>query len=249
MMTTATLERERGLQMSRGLEFLAYGAAAGLVAAAAWYALIFRHVTVAAPPTLQAGVPIEIVHHRYDAWFVPTLQQERIDTAIAIVAFVCLIPIASALRDRLGRVGWLTTIGATGVALGAFTWVMGNVVALGGHRAVGLMATHGNPIETVNAIGFTIDAVDDAFELVAFALIGAGILAFGWVGSQDRLTPVGWGWLSLAVGVVTLTLSGAYAAGDGNLVDLLLVIGGVVLLPAWLVWTGRLLRRAIPVQR
>jgi hypothetical protein len=63
------------------------------------------------------------------------------------------------------------------------------------------------------------------------------------------LTPVGWGWLSLAVGVVTLTLSGAYAAGDGNLVDLLLVIGGVVLLPAWLVWTGRLLRRAIPVQR
>jgi hypothetical protein len=45
------------------------------------------------------------------------------------------------------------------------------------------------------------------------------------------------------VGVVTLTLSGAYAADEGNLVDLLLVTGGVVLLPAWLVSTGRFLRR------
>jgi hypothetical protein len=224
-------------------------AAAGLVAAAAWYALFSQHVTVAAPPTFQAGVPIEVMHHRYYAWFVTTLQQERIDAAIAIVAFVCLVPIASALRDRLGRAGWLTTIGATGVALGAFTWVMGNLVALGGHRAVGLMATHGNPIETVNAIGFTIDTVDDAFELAAFALIGAGILAFGWAGLHDRMAPTGWGWLSLAVGIVTLTLSGAYAAGNGNLVDLLLVSGGVVLLPAWLVWTGGLLRGAIPVER
>jgi hypothetical protein len=40
------------------------------------------------------------------------------------------------------------------------------------------------------------------------------------------------------VGIVTLTLSAAYAAGDGDLVDLLLVTGGVVLLPAWLVWSG-----------
>ena len=248
-MTTATLEQKQVLGMSRGLEFLAYGAAAGLVVAAAWYALISRHVTVAAPPTLQAGVPIGIVHHRYYPWLVPTLQQERIDTAIAIVAFVCLVPIASSLRDRLGGRTWLTRIGATGVALGAFTWVTGNVLALGGHRAVGLMATHGNPIETVNAIGFTIDAVDDAFELAAFALIGAGILAFGWVGLHDRMATVGWGWFSLAVGAVTLTLSGAYAAGDGNLVDLLLVTGGVVLLPGWLVWSGRLLGRAIPVER
>ena len=66
---------------------------------------------------------------------------------------------------------------------------------------------------------------------------------------HDRRAPRRWGWLSLAVGIVTLTLSAAYAAGDGDLVDLLLVTGGVVLLPAWLVWSGRLLRRAIPVER
>jgi hypothetical protein len=244
-MTTATLEqKQKMLGTTQRIGLVAYGAAAGLVVAAGWYALIARHVTVAAPPVVEAGVPIDLVLHRYYAWFVPTLQQERIDTAIAIVAFVCLVPIASALRDRLGPAGWLTRIGATGVALGAFTWVIGNVMALGGHRAVGLMATHGNPIETLNAIGFTIDTIDDAFELAAFALIGAGFLAFGWVGLHDRLAPMGWGWLSLAVGVVTLALSGAYVAGDGDLVDLLLVTGGVVLLPAWLVWSGHLLGRA-----
>ena len=242
-MTTVTLERERGLQMSRGLEFLAYGAAAGLVVAAAWYGLISLHVTVAAPPAFDAAVPIGVMLHRYYAWFVPTLQEERIDTAIAIIAFVCLVPIASALRDRLGQASSLTRIGATGVAVGALTWVIGNVAALGGHRAVGLMATHGNPIETVNAIGFTIDTIDDAFELAAFALIGAGTLAFGWVALHDRRAPRRWGWLSLAVGIVTLTLSAAYAANEGDLVDLLLVSGGVVLLPAWLISTGRFLRR------
>jgi hypothetical protein len=84
------------------------------------------------------------------------------------------------------------------------------------------MATHGNPIETVNAIGFTIDTIDDAFELTAFALIGAGTLAFAWVALHDR---------------------------RADLVDVLLVTGGVVLMPAWLVWSGRLLRRAIPVER
>jgi hypothetical protein len=68
----------------------------------------------------------------------------------------------------------------------------------------------------VNAIGFTIDTIDDAFELAAFGLIGVGTLAFAWVGLRNGRAPVGWGWLSLAVGVVTLLLSGAYAADEGT---------------------------------
>jgi len=43
-------------------------------------------------------------------------------------------------------------------------------------------------------------------------------------------------------------LSGAYAAADGDLIDLLLVAGGALLLPAWLVWTGRLPRNATASQ-
>jgi hypothetical protein len=40
---------------------------------------------------------------------------------------------------------------------------------------------------------------------------------------------------------VQLATAAAYAARAYDAVDLLLVIGGVVLLPLWLVWTGRLL--------
>jgi hypothetical protein len=36
------------------------------------------------------------------------------------------------------------------------------------------MATHHNPIETVNAILFATDTIADAFELAAFAVLGVG---------------------------------------------------------------------------
>jgi len=46
---------------------------------------------------------------------------------------------------------------ATGVS--SLLWITGNVLELGGHRAVGLMATHANPIQATNAIAFTIDMI------------------------------------------------------------------------------------------
>ena len=33
--------------------------------------------------------------------------------------------------------------------------------------------------------------------------------------------------------------AGSYAAGNGDVTDLMLLAGGVVLLPGWLIWTGR----------
>jgi hypothetical protein len=126
--------------------------------------------------------------------------------------------------------------------------VVGNVLALGGHRAVGLMGTHHNPIETVNAILFTTDTIADAFELAAFAVLGMALVAFagaaagGPIAGSGRGASRAWGGYSLLLGAVLLTLSGAYAAADDDLIHLLLVAGGALLLPAWLVWTGRLLR-------
>jgi hypothetical protein len=59
---------------------------------------------------------------------------------------------------------------------------------------------------------FTTDTITDAFELAAFAVLGLALVAF------------------------------AGAAAGGGLVDLLLVASGTLLVPAWLIWTGRLLR-------
>jgi hypothetical protein len=235
-----------------GAALVAYVVAAALVVAAVWYGLIARFITVARPPTFNPNASLDAVLHRSCAWFVTTLAQERLVTGIAIVGFLCLVPLAAFVRDLLGRDRVLARIGSAALPAGALLWVAGNVLALGGHRAAGLMATHGNPIETVNAILFTVDTMDDAFELAAFAVLGVALLAFAGaaIGGPIATRAVSRAWCgySLLLGVVLLTLSGAYAAANGNLVDLLLVGGGALLLPAWLVWTGRLLRNATASQ-
>jgi hypothetical protein len=37
---------------------------------------------------------------------------------------------------------------------------------------------------------------------------------------------------------VLLVLSGAYVDGNGDVIDPILVLGGMFLLPAWLIWTA-----------
>jgi len=228
--------------------WVAAAGAAAFVVAAVWYGLIARSVTVARPPVFDPGAPVDGELHRWFAWLVTTLPQERLDAAVAIAAFLCLVPLAAATRDLLGRDRAPARIAAQAMQAGALLWVTGNVMQLGGRRAVGLMATHGNPIQTVNSILFTLDTIDDTFELAAFAVLGIALLAFAGAavgrGAGERAAGRAWSGYSALLGAVLLALSGAYAAGNGDLVDLLLVAGGALLLPAWMVWTGRLLRPA-----
>ncbi len=98
------------------------------------------------------------------------------------------------------------------------------------------MATHRNPVETVNAILFAVDTIEDAFELAAFAVLRVALLAFAGAAiggpTGKRAVSRAWCGCSLLLGVVLLALSGAYAAGNGNVIDLLLLAGGALLLPA-----------------
>ena len=232
-------------------------------AVATWVAYVgaaaFVFVTVARPPWFDPDVPLDAELHRWFAWVVTILPRERLDMGVAIAGFLCLVPLAGFARDLFGRHRVLARIGAMGLSNGALLWVTGNLLQLGGHRAAGLMATHRNPIQTVNAILFTVDTIDDAFELAAFAVLGVALLALagaaigGPIG--NRAVSRAWCGYSLLLGVVLLALSGAYAyaAADGDLVGLLLgrrcptdtshlLGGGALLLPVWLLWTGRLLR-------
>jgi hypothetical protein len=189
------------------------------------------------PHLLQLGPHLRLQPHIYYRWLVTTLPQERFYTSIAIAGFGCLAVAALFLRDRLGRDRAPARIGAYTIGAGALLWITGSVLQLGGHRAVGLMATHVNPIETTNSIAFTIDTVVDAFALAAFALIGVGMLAFA--AAAERPRHRAWAGYTAVIALVLLVTAGSYAAGDGNLEDLLLFAGGVVLLPVWLIWTGR----------
>jgi len=235
-------------------DLVAYLGAAAFVVAAVWYGLTTRFATVANPPAFNPGTLDGL--HRWFAWLVTTLSQQRLDTGIAVAGFLCLVPLAAFARDLLGRDRVLARLGSLALPTGALLWVAGEVLHLGGHRAAGLMASHGDPIETVNAILFSVGMLDDAFELAAFALLGVALLAFAGAAiggpTGNRAVPRAWCGYSLLLGVVLLTLSGAYAAND-DLVGVLLgkrcptdtshlLVGGALLLPVWLLWTGRLLR-------
>src|SRR6266540_955036 len=199
-------------------DLVAYVGAAAFVMAAVWYGLTARFITLAKPPAFNPNAPLDAELHRWFNWFVTTLPQERLDTGIAIIGFLCLVPLAAFARDLLGRDRVLARVGSAAMPAGALLWVAGNVLRLGGHQAAGLMATHHNPVGTVNAILFTVDTIADAFELAAFAVLGVALLTFA--------------------------VAGVAGAADRDLIDPLLVTGGALLLPVWLVWTGRLLRTA-----
>ena len=220
----------------------AYAGAAAFLVAAVWYALIVAEITVASEPQPRPGQAREEWLHTYYAWFASTLRQERYYTGAAIVAFLSLMSTAAFVRNTLARRRPFASFGAQMMGAGAIVWVVGAVVSIGGHRAVGLMTGRGDPIETVNSIAWTIDTINDAFELAGSALLGAGMLALAWAGTQARSRARAWSRYTLTVGLVLLATAGAYAAQSFDLVDLLLVTGGTVLLPSWLVWTGRLLR-------
>jgi hypothetical protein len=91
-------------------------AVAALVASVG--AAAFAFVTVANPPRLAAGPP-HAGPHRWLAWLVTTLPQQRPDTGVAIAAFLCLLPLAGLARDLLGRDRALARTGAAAMAAGA----------------------------------------------------------------------------------------------------------------------------------
>ena len=49
-----------------------------------------------------------------------------------------------------------------------------------------------------------------------------------------------WGSYTAVVALVMLVTAGSYAAGNDSLSDLMLFAGGLVLLPVWLIWAGRI---------
>jgi hypothetical protein len=79
----------------------------------------------------------------------------------------CLATAAVFLRNLLGRDRELARTGALAIGAGSLLWITGSAAELGGHRAVGLMATHTTPIQTTNSIAFTIDTIVAVFALAA----------------------------------------------------------------------------------
>jgi hypothetical protein len=78
--------------------------AAAFAAAAVWYTLAVRGVTVAAAPRFGPHISLLRSEHIYYRWLVTTLPQERFYIAIAIAGFLCL----AGSRSSRGT-GWAMT--------------------------------------------------------------------------------------------------------------------------------------------
>jgi hypothetical protein len=232
--------RTRGAAGPAGIA--AYLGMAALVIAAAWYGLAAKGVTVTPAPQPPPGATPQAWLHIYYRWLVTTLPQERLYTSIAIAGFICLAVVAVYARDLLGRDHGLARAGAFALWSGVVLWITGSITQLGGHRAVGLMATHTNPIQTTNSIAFTIDMIGQAFALAAFALIGAGMMAFASAAARARTRRRAWSAYTALVSLLLLITAWSYAVGNGSLTDLMLLAGGLVVLPVWLAWTAALTR-------
>ena len=87
-------------------KFFGWTFAVALFVAAGWYALIAKRVTVADPPMFAEGEPFDRMLRRFVDWQVTTFAQERLDIAIAIVAFVALIGLGRLARRR----GWVVAV-------------------------------------------------------------------------------------------------------------------------------------------
>jgi hypothetical protein len=235
-METQTIERQRTTTAAGPATIVGYAGATAFIIAAAWFWLATKGVTVAPAPRVGPDVGLQQGMRSYYQWQATTLSQERYYTSIAIAGFLCLAAAASFVRDLLGRDRPLARIGAGLVGGGSLLWVAGSVLLLGGHRAVGLMATHANPIQTTNSIAFTIETIGEAFALAAFALIGAGLLGLAAAGRHGNR---GWVRYTIVAALVMLVSAGAYATGNGNFSDLMLVAGAGVL-SGWLIWAGRM---------
>ena len=237
-MDTQTIAPVAAQARSRPASWAAYLGAAALAAGAGWHTLAVKGVTVAEAPHIGAGVPEDRGLHIFYRWLVTTLPQERFYSALAIVGFASLAAVAAVAWQVLGRDRALARAGAIIIAAGAAIWVTGSLVELGGHQAVGLMATHHNPIRATNSIAFTIDMIGQTFALAAFAFICAGMLAFAWLAVRaGRRAWAGW---TLLLGLMCLVTAWSYAAGNGDVTDLMLLADGVAVTPLWMVWTSRL---------
>jgi hypothetical protein len=237
-MATAMIEEARTMRSSNVASVVAYLGAAAFVIGSAWYGLATKGVTMAAEPVAGPHVPVEEAQRRYFAWFVTTLHQERMYVAIAILGFLCLAATATFVRDLIGRDRPIARIAAFAVTVGSILWVVGNVAHLGAHRAVGLLSTHDYSTETVSAVGFAFDLVDDASEVAGFTALGVGALLFARTSLRGDHRERKWAWFTAALGVGLLVTVASYLF-QSDLTDILLLSIGVILAPAWLVWSGR----------
>jgi hypothetical protein len=232
-----------GRTMIRAGRIFGWTFAVTLFVAAVWFALIDKTVTVPDRPRSLVGLSEPVLRTFFD-WYVSTLPQLRVDGLVAIVAFLALIGLALCLRELGGGQRAAGVLGPAAVSLGSALWIIGNVLQLGGYRAIEIMVEQRRPLDPVDDITIVINTIDDWFELTGFALIGIGLAAIAASASQSRVVPRSWAIYTFVLAGASIAVSAAYIAERGTLIELSLFGLGIVLAPVWGIWTAHVLGRS-----
>ena len=197
-----------------------------LVLAASWYALEALHVTIASPPPLPTDRTARIT--LYFEYVRTTVPQQCVALLIVSAGFAALYVLAERAISIVD-LSWPAHL----CRLGATLFITAQLIQFGGYRHVSQTSLNAGRDLTADLITLqVIDAIDDALELGAFALVGVGMLGLGIAARHAPATRTWSRWSTLS-GLLHLALAGAIALAAWNVVDVLLIAGGTIAAPIW----------------
>lgn len=200
---------------------------------------------------LLAGVflfmdPIRGVTDEAQVWSTlartPTWSQLRfLSYGLGALAAFGAIPAISALGGTAGK-GWLRW--TTNLAYLSFA-----VTAVDNFRLLPLLPRLANAYSTGDAasrawlLGVRSTLLVDPSTWLKFGALGTWILAVSILAGRAGAFPRGLTWLGVAVAALLFVTVAAMSFGITPLIMFAAGVGGILMLPAWFIWTGSVVRR------
>ncbi len=159
-----------------------------LVLAAGWYALQALHVTIANPPPLPRDRTARLTI--FFEYFRSTVPQQCMAMLIASAGFAALY-VLTERTNSISDYEWPARL----CRLGAALFITAQLIQVGGYRYIYDTSLPAGRDLTADLVALQlVDAIDDALELGAFALLGAGMIGLG---LATHISPATRGWSAL----------------------------------------------------
>lgn len=217
-------------------------AAAALATAAAWYGLYAYEITLAPTPDLT-GLGPEQADVTWYAWYREGAWQDFAILLISAIGFLGFSGLGAAMARREANatdtpsVSWGTAGRVLVVAglLGATA----QLTLLGGRQAVVAATATLDTLGQTSLIAYFVTEIGNAFQFGAFGLLGVGALA-SVVAARGVAAGIVWSGVGVALGAASILVGVSRLLDDPTgFADPVLLVAGVVLLPAWAVGLDR----------
>ena len=200
--------------------------AAAMILATAVYVLIQTHVIVDSPPPIPTDAERAGQLRIFFGYFVATSGWNQCALVLSAVGFAALFVLLGQCRPMPSDVA--TDV----VRLGSALYLSAQLLQAGAYGSLHDAAMRPGADLEATLVGLhAVDAVDDAFEIGSYVLLGLGVV--GLARRRPRALPRLWAPLCGTLAFAFLALAGLSFAKAWTAADVVLVLGGAMLLPAW----------------